>query len=53
MESIQIDDFSFGLVIWQILLFIIIVFAVYFLVKLYTKFSRVLDLKTKQLNKNP
>ena len=50
MEEILIEK-SYGLIVWQIVLITLIVFALYFVIKLYKKMTNYLDLKTKYLRK--
>ena len=44
MEKI-LNDFSFGLFIWQILVIILLVIIVYSIIKLYRKLIKYLDRK--------
>lgn len=46
MEKI-IKDFSIGLFLWQVLLFVVIIVVIYFMVKLYKKIILYLDNKTR------
>jgi len=46
MEKL-INDFSVSLFLWQIFLFVLLIVAVYFIVKLYKKVMRHLDNKSK------
>lgn len=47
MEKI-IKDFSIGLFLWQVLLFVVIIVVIYFMVKLYKKIIVYLDNKAKR-----
>lgn len=41
----SVEHLSFGLIFWQILLIVLIIAAVYFIVKLYKKTMKYLDRK--------
>jgi|GEM_PF-1998933 len=40
METKYINDFSFGLIIWQIILFITLIVLIYFVYKIYKKIMK-------------
>ena len=50
MEKL-VDDFSWGLFIWQILALVAVILVFFLLLKIYRKLSKYLDLKIKYLEK--
>lgn len=46
-----LNDFSIGLMIWQILALISVILVFFLLLKIYRKLSKYLDLKIKLLEK--
>ncbi len=47
----NIDSFSWGLFIWQILALVAVILVFFLLLKIYRKLSKYLDLKIKYLEK--
>jgi len=52
-DTIVVNDFSWSLMIFQIIVVIILVSIIYFVIKFYRKLSRYLDMRIKEMeNKN-
>ena len=49
METKIIEGFSFGIILWEITLIILLVILIYFLVKFYRKINMFLDLRIEQM----
>lgn len=47
----EIETMSVGLVVWQLILLIILIFGIYLFIKLFKKINNLMDLKIKYLKK--
>ncbi len=52
-DTIVVNDFSWSLMIFQVVGLLILIFLVYFVVKIYKKLNRYLEMRIKEMeNKN-